>query len=162
MAVSPEIYSLLALLDEAFEKQAWHGPNLKGALRGLTEEQLAFRPASGVHNIWELAVHCAYWKYAVLRRLTGAARGSFPLKGSNFWARPAEGGSWKDDFALLVDMHKHLRAAVAAYPSKKLLEKPGGSKHTALRLIEGIAAHDLYHAGQVQILKRIQERGEAG
>jgi DinB superfamily len=69
---SPEIHVLLRLLEEAFQKQAWHGPNLKGSLRGLTAEQAAWRPDPTRHNIWELAVHCAYWKYAVRRKLTGA------------------------------------------------------------------------------------------
>ena len=65
---------LLALLDEAFERKAWHGPNLKGALRGITAREAAWRPAPGSHNIWELVLHAAYWKYAVRRMLTGQKR----------------------------------------------------------------------------------------
>jgi hypothetical protein len=52
---------LLALLDEAFEKQSWHGPNLRGSLRGLSAADAARRPARGRHNVWEVAVHAAYW-----------------------------------------------------------------------------------------------------
>lgn len=78
-SVAPEIRLLLALLDEGFDRAAWHGPNLRGALRGLTAAHAAQRPAPGRHCIWEIALHCAYWKYAVCRRLTGeGARGSFP------------------------------------------------------------------------------------
>lgn len=84
---------LLELLDEAFEKRSWHGPNLRGVLRGVTAEQAAWRAAPGRHNIWELTVHAAYWKYAVRRRLLGEKRGSFALEGSNWIERPGEGVS---------------------------------------------------------------------
>ena len=62
---------LLGLIDEAFDKRAWHGTNLRGALRGIDARQASWRPGPGRHNIWELALHAAYWKYAVRRRLTG-------------------------------------------------------------------------------------------
>src|SRR5262245_25706047 len=86
--MSPEIDLLLGLLDEAFDKKAWHGPNLRGALRRVGAAEAARRPGRGRHNVWELAVHAAYWKYAVRRRLTGEKRGSFALPGSNWFVRP--------------------------------------------------------------------------
>lgn len=81
---------VLRILDSGYERQAWHGPTLRGALRGLTARQAAWRPAPGRHNIWELVVHAAYWKYAVARRVRGERRGSFPHQGSNWFARPVE------------------------------------------------------------------------
>ena len=81
---------LLTLLDEAFDKRSWHGPNLRASLRGVTAADAAWRPRPAAHNIWELALHAAYWKYVVLRKVTGAKRGGFPLPGSNFFpALPA-------------------------------------------------------------------------
>src|SRR5262249_48741890 len=68
---------LLRILDEAYERKAWHGTNLRGSLRGVSSDTAAWRPARGRHNIREIAVHCAYWKYTVRRRLTGEKRGSF-------------------------------------------------------------------------------------
>ncbi len=61
---------LLDLLDEAFDKKSWHGPNLRGSIRGVTAQQAAWRPGPDRHNIWELTLHAAYWKYVVRRRLT--------------------------------------------------------------------------------------------
>ena len=87
--IDPAIEPYLELLDEAFERKAWHGPNLRGALRGLTAAEAAWRPGPGRHNVWELAVHAAYWKYAVRRALTGEKRGAFRFPGSNWFARPA-------------------------------------------------------------------------
>src|SRR4249919_4277847 len=94
---------LLNALDQAYRRQSWHGTNLRGSIRGLSPERAARRPGPGRHNIWELVVHCAYWKYAVWRRLTGSERGSFPLAGSNFFARPqgpATLKAWRADLAL--------------------------------------------------------------
>jgi hypothetical protein len=135
---------LILLLDEAFVKQAWHGPNLRGSLRGVTAEQAAWRPAARRHNIWEIAVHCAYWKYAVRRRLSGEKRGSFPLKGSNWFLREGD-GDWAADVRLLIEQHALLREAVL---SAALTPKNE-------RLIRGAAMHDVYHAGQITYLKRL-------
>ena len=152
-----EIVQLLAILDAAYDRKSWHGPNLRGSLRGLTIRQAAWRPAPGRHNIWELVVHAAYWKYIGLRRLTGGARGSFPLHGSNWMARPQEmsEAAWKADIAVLERMHRDLRAAVAALSPRELAETPAGSKVSNFALLSGVAAHDLYHAGQIQLLKRL-------
>lgn len=148
---------LLDLLDEAFDRRSWHGTNLRGSIRGMTRDVAAWRPARDRHNIWELVVHAAYWKYAVRRRLTGEKRGSFPLVGSNWWSRPVESteAEWKRGVALLNGEHKALRRAVAACASAKLPRHATGSPFTYAALIRGAAAHDLYHAGQIQLLKRL-------
>lgn len=151
---------LLALLDEAFDRRSWHGTNLRGSIRGLTPAIASRRPAPGRHNVWEVAVHAAYWKYAVRRRLTGGERGSFPLEGSNWWPRPSQGGAaeWKRDVALLGSEHRKLRAAVAAFPERRWSRRAPGSPFTYGALVRGAAGHDLYHAGQIQLLKRLVRR----
>jgi uncharacterized damage-inducible protein DinB len=153
--VDPVIELLLDMVDEAFDRAAWHGPTLRGALRGVTAAQAGWRPARGRHSIRELTLHAAYWKYAVRRRLTGAPRGSFALEGSNWFAAPAS-RAWKEDVRLLVEEHRLLRAAIAAYPAAALDQPIDEKKQTAAFTIRGIAAHDLYHAGQIQLLKRLQ------
>lgn len=153
----------LAALDEAFDTKAWHGPNLRAATRRLEAGAAAWRPAPGRHNAWELVVHAAYWKYAVRRRLTGEKRGSFPLEGSNWFPRPLPeqqrdlDGAWRADLALLIDEHRKLRAVVAALPPGALATLSPGTKHTLGRLVLGAAMHDVYHAGQVQLLKRLAQ-----
>ena len=150
---------LLALLDEAFDHAAWHGPTLRGALRGVTATQAGWRPGPRRHSIRELTVHAAYWKYAVRRRLTGEPRGSFALEGSNWFGGDAS-RAWKDDVRLLVEEHQKLRRAVAEFPSDRLHTALDQNKRTAAFTIRGIAAHDLYHAGQIQLIKRLQRQRE--
>ena len=155
-----ELRQLLSILDQAYDRRSWHGTNLRGSIRGLSLRRAAWRPAPGRHNIWELVVHAAYWKYAVWRRLTGGDRGSFPLKGSNWFERPLEmtDRAWRSDVALLEQGHKSLRKAVATLPAAVLHRKADGGKETNFSLISGVAAHDLYHAGQIQMLKRLGVR----
>jgi hypothetical protein len=156
-----EIVVLLDLIDQAFDRSAWHGTNLRGSIRGLNLEQVCWRPAKGKNNIWELVIHAAYWKYAVRRRLLNEKKGSFPLAGSNFIARPSAGSSdkkaWDSDVKMLVEIHRSLRQAIAGLDPKKLKLTPAGSKVGNIRIINGIAAHDLYHAGQIQLIKRLYQ-----
>jgi hypothetical protein len=155
--MSPVVSCLVASLDRAFDRRSWHGTNLRGALRGLSREVLLWRPGGPRNNIWELALHAAYWKYAVRRRLTGDKRGSFALVGSNFWRRSASTSidRWDQDLALLVSEHAALRQAVIEFPQSRLVDRPARSVFTYEALVHGAAAHDLYHAGQIQLLKRL-------
>ena len=183
-AREPLVGAALDLIDEAFEKKAWHGPNLRGTIRGLTAAEAAWRPGPGRHSVWELVVHAAYWKYAVRRRLTGEKRGSFAYAGSNWFARPdpepapeagTRGGAvpgrepgrgsdrgpdreaaWRRDVRLLVEEHRKLRVVVASLRDRDL-DRPASGQGTLVRvLVRGIAAHDLYHAGQIQVVKRLR------
>lgn len=145
---------LLALLDEAFSKKTWHGPNLWQSLKGVTAKQAAWRPAPDRHNIWEETLHAAYWKYVVRRKMEGGKRGSFVVKGSNFFPRPEKGkateAAWRADRAILMNEHDALLDAVHKVLGAPLTEKE-------LRMLYGVAFHDVYHAGQIRLLRRLQE-----
>ena len=151
------IDALLAQVDQAYNRRSWHGTNLKGSIRGLTPEEAAWRPHRHRHNIQEIVVHAAYWKYAVRRRLTGERRGSFPLEGSNWFRRSrADEAAWRADVKLLDECHRLLREAVAKLDPRALdRSTPGQGPRW---LISGIIAHDLYHAGQIQLLKKLMGR----
>lgn len=147
---------LVELLDQAFDHKAWHGPNLRGAIRRLSAQQAAWRPDPRRHSIADITVHCAYWKYAVRRKLRGDQRGSFAIKGSNWFPQPENltEDEWKLNVAILCDEHRALRSAVAGLDPAILQRKAPKSRYTYSFLIQGAAAHDLYHAGQIQVLKR--------
>jgi len=153
----PAVASLTAQLDEAFDRRSWHGTNLRGSLRGMTAAKAAWRPAPGRHNAWEIMLHAAYWKYAAWRRLTGEKRGAFARPGSNWLPTPAPASesAWRKDLALLQQYHRALRAAVLRLSDEDLERRPPGSQETIGRLVRGIAAHDLYHAGQIQLIKTL-------
>ena len=148
----------LRLLEEAYGKTAWHGPNLKGAIRGIDFAEAALRHAPDRHNIWEIVVHTAYWKYAVRRRLTGAKRGSFALKGSDWFERPEQKtkAAWRQDLALLEEEHRLLCEAVGNLSPSKFHKPALSQKKSAADLIIGAAYHDVYHAGQIRLLRRME------
>ena len=162
MHAAKEIRQLLAIIDQAYNRTSWHGTNLRGSIRRVTVHQAAWRPDSRRHNIWEIVVHAAYWKYIVWRRLTGSHRGSFSLKGSDWFLRPEstpvrdeDENSWKEDIALLDRWHSTLRDTVAKLRVYELHKESKGNKRTNFFMISGIAAHDAYHAGQIQLLKKL-------
>lgn len=146
---------ILQLFDEAFDRTAWHGPNLWQSLRGVTAEQASWRPAPGRHNIWEETLHAAYWKYVIRRKLRGGKRGGFVLAGSNFFTRPEAGkpgeAAWKRDKEILRSEHAALREAIG-----RALSKPQSAKLS--RALWGVAFHDVYHAGQIRLLRRLMEK----
>ena len=149
------VEALLALLDEAYDRRSWHGTNLRGAVRTIAPHQITWRPGPGRHNVWELVVHAAYWKYVVRKRVSGAKRGGFPLAGTNFYPRDGlfSAERWQADLDLLADQHAQLRATVAALGESDLARSVGGQP--LAWTIRGGAAHDLYHAGQIQLLKTL-------
>lgn len=144
-------------LEQAFRRKSWHGTNLLGSIRGIDVETALWRPAPGRHNIWELIVHAAYWKYSVYRRFANETAIRFPVKGSNWFERPA-GTELKAEIDLLKDYHKKLIEAVSTFSSAKLAKISKGSNTTYLDLAIGAAAHDLYHAGQIQLIKRLGQK----
>ena len=139
---------LLRILGEAYERKAWHGPNLRSSLRGLTSNQAFWRPAPDRHNIWELVLHCAYWKFIAWRRITRSRGARFPRAGTNFFPTPTPTEqTWRSDLDLLDEAHRALRDAVEELPALALASNS--------RTIYGIAMHDVYHAGQIRVLARL-------
>ena len=148
------VAQLLQIIDQAYNRKSWHGTNLRGSLRGVTADEVEWRPAPARHNIHELVVHAAYWKYAVANRLSRGPKGAFAVKGSNWFSRASTTDrQWRDDVALLERTHKALRATIDGLTDRDLDRSLPGSDMTPFALVAGVAAHDLYHAGQIQLIK---------
>lgn len=152
---------LLDVFDQAYTAPAWHGTPLKGAIRGVTARAALWRPRAGRHCIWDLVLHTAYWKCMVRRRLLRDAEIAFPRAGANWPQLPARRteAAWKRDRALLDDQHRLLRYAIARLDARELQRTAWHSKWPVETQVYGIASHDLYHAGQIQLLKRLMKRG---
>ena|SRR5690349_8672583 len=145
--VDPRIAILLDQLDYAFDKPAWHGPNLASSLRGI-DHRAAAVSLSDRKSIWEQALHAAYWKQRVVNKLIGTQK--FPRRGSNWPPMPESrtAKAWRDDMQLLHDIHAALRRAVEQLERSRLDVK-------TIKLIIGAAAHDNYHTGQIKLLRRM-------
>ena len=156
-ALHSAITLLLQIIDEAYDRRTWHGPNLKGSLRGVTAKDAVWRPAPGRHNIREVVLHAAYWKYVVRRKLRGEARGSFAIRGSNWFGCPESltEEEWRHERALLNQEHRRLREAVVGLLHARARKIPTS-------MIFGVAFHDVYHAGQIRLLRRLRAKAKRG
>jgi hypothetical protein len=138
---------MLEAMDFAFDGKGWQGPTLCSILRGVTPG-MAMKVVPGRKTIWEQVLHAAYWKQRVLNKLVGMER--FPRKGSNWPRVPTRGtaAAWRADLELLHDIHRRLRAAVARLDDDRL------DRVTRKRVL-GVAAHDVYHVGQISMLRKM-------
>lgn len=151
---------LLEVFDQAYTAPSWHGTPLKGTIRGVSARQALWRPGPTRHCIWDLVLHTAYWKCMVRRRLLRDPEISFPRDGANWPVLPGStnDAAWKRDRDLLHEQHRLLHDAIAGLQAAQLGRRGWRSKWPVKAEIYGIASHDLYHAGQIQLLKRLMRR----
>jgi hypothetical protein len=164
----PLVAFIRLMLDGSFTGRGWQGATLRGAIRGVTAREALWRPGPGRRCIWEHVLHAAYWKHAVARVLDESAAGTFDRSPSNWPAAPGPldpglDRRWKSDRAYLADVHRRLTAAAARVRPDDLGARPGGRKWSLATYLAGAAAHDAYHLGQVQLIKRLaRQRPAAG
>ncbi len=140
-------------LRRAFDGDAWHGPAVLELLAEVDAATAAARPLPDVHSIWELVLHVAAWDGAALRRLSGE---KFQPKGAaNFPAvtNPTP-GAWRKAVAEMTRTHQLLVKTVAGLPESRLRDRVPGKRYDFYHLLHGVAQHELYHAGQIAILKK--------
>ena len=143
-------------LRRAFDGDAWHGDAVFEILDGVTAAQAAAHPVKDAHSIWELVLHIAAWDDAVWRRLGGVA---VTLSDAQNFPRVTEASdaAWRMSLADVRRTHEELASAVAALPDARLDEMvPGkeGAHYTFYYMLHGLVQHELYHAGQIAILKK--------
>jgi len=145
-------------LRRAFQGEAWHGDSLFEILDGVSAAQAAAHPVKHAHSIWELLLHITAWDGAVRRRLAGEA---VQLEGEQNFPPvmdPSE-PAWRRAVENARRVHKELVDAVAAFPDERLSEKVPGKKnepdwYNFYYMLHGVAQHELYHAGQIALLKK--------
>jgi len=158
VSAPPGVSALVDLLEEGYRRKAWHGPNLSSALRGVSAEEAAWCPGPDRPSIWALTLHCAYWKRRVIERVSGTELDIPRLERD--WSGALtipDDDAWRADRRLLGRMHREILEAVRALSSGDL-ERPGpGQKRTRIQHLRGVALHDIYHAGQIRLLRKLYE-----
>lgn len=142
-------------LRRAFYGDAWHGPALLELLEDVDAGTAAAKPLRGVHSIWELVLHIAAWDGAGLKRLGGKKA---QLKGEQNFPRvpaPTE-AAWRAAVAEAKHTHDVLVKTVAGLTDERLHDRVPGKRYDFYHLLHGIAQHELYHAGQIAILKKVR------
>ncbi len=147
----------LRVLQEGFGPGAWHGPDLKAALADVTPVSAFWRPAPGRHNIAEIALHHAYFVRSVRAQLSGVPVEPFVVEGEDwFHASDERSLSWSSIYATVEAEQEQLRAAVGDIEARRIVSALTADERFALVL--GITCHAVYHAGQVQLIRRLHER----
>jgi DinB family protein len=143
------------ILAEGYGPGAWHGPDLKAALADVSPELAFWRPAAGRHSIAEIAVHHAYCARSVRGRLAGAEPAPFVLEGED-WFTLSESGplTWPDILDVVDTEQRALAAAVADLAEGRA--QPALTDAERFDLVLGVTCHAVYHAGQVQLLKKLR------
>lgn len=143
-----EVDRIRKQLERTYSGEAWHGPSLRKTLEGIGESEAEARPIPNGHSIAELAVHILAWREEALRRLEGNGSDA-PERGD--WPSPL---AWGELLEALDRSQNGLTKAVAALEEGRLDEKVKGRRESHYVLLQGIIHHDLYHAGQIGILKK--------
>ncbi|MCC6477137.1 DinB family protein [bacterium] len=149
-----ELASHLRQMQKSFESDAWHGPALLETLEGVDHRLAAKHVAPGVHTIWEIALHTIAWKRAVTRWLEGDT--SYEVKPEENFPEPEEGDflEWQHVITELKVAQAELLAATAKFTDERLLQTTPSGRQTWSDLLYGVVHHDLYHAGQIALLKK--------
>jgi uncharacterized damage-inducible protein DinB len=140
-------------LRRAFEGTAWHGPALVELLSDVDAEMASARPFSAVHSIWELLLHTAAWDGAVLRRIGGEKLQLKPEENFPKVRNPSE-PAWRKANKTAQRTHESLIHAVAKMSESQLKQRVPGKRYDFEFMLHGVVQHELYHAGQIAILKK--------
>jgi uncharacterized damage-inducible protein DinB len=149
-----EVKRIKSLLRRAFEGEAWHGPSVMELLKDVTAAQAAAHPIAGAHSIWELALHISTWERFVRRRIIEAAALD-PTDEENFPTvqDPSE-EAWRAAVDDIKRAHVELLETVAGVDEARLSEIVSGKPYSIYFMLHGVIQHDLYHAGQIALLKK--------
>jgi uncharacterized damage-inducible protein DinB len=151
--VQSEAARIADQLRRAFDGSAWHGPALLELLEDVDAAAAAARPLPKVHSIWELVLHIAVWDGAGLRRLSGEKWQPTGLANFPLVMKPTK-AAWSKAIAETKRVHEALVKTVAGLPESRLRDRVPGKRYDFYHMLHGIAQHELYHAGQIAILKK--------
>lgn len=156
VAIDVETKRIAQTLHDTYCGAAWHGPGVQEILLGLTPGQAFSRPIPGAHSVWELVLHMTVWRLFVWNKMAGER--SFEISSPEQDWPPAENDSlpaWQSALSGLEKSQQQLVEALGTFPDSRLSETVPGRDYSYYKLLHGIIGHDLYHAGQIALLKKM-------
>jgi uncharacterized damage-inducible protein DinB len=153
-----EVERIADQLKRAFEGEAWHGPSVLEIIEGITSQQASAHTFDGTHSIWELVLHIAAWERAILRRLHGD-RAQLPAEEDWPAVVITTDEAWEETKQALNQGNHDLRAAILGVENSRLDQPIIEGMSSVYVTLHGIVQHDLYHAGQIAMLKKATSEG---
>jgi hypothetical protein len=152
-----ECERIAAQLGRALHGNAWHGPSWKEVLKGVSLAQALHRPIPDAHTIAEIALHATSWHEIVRERLEGGTPEVTDARNFPDGNLRSE-AQWKAVKARLFSSGDALRRTIAQFPPARLHRRRPRTRGTWYELAIGQLQHDLYHAGQVAVLRKAKRR----
>jgi uncharacterized damage-inducible protein DinB len=148
-----EISRIVDQMDRAMNGEAWHGPHLEELLKDVSAQQAAAYPVEGAHSIWELVNHIAAWNSILAQRAAGKA---VVVTSEQDWPAVTDTGaeSWSRSLEQIRKARARLRGVVEKLSDAQLEDIVPGKDHSVYVMLHGGVQHDLYHAGQIAVLKK--------
>jgi uncharacterized damage-inducible protein DinB len=153
VSVTSERDRILNQLERAFEGEAWHGPSVLEALEGVSWKEAHEKAIPTAHSIWELVLHITAWEDTVRRRLLGESPQITDEQNFPTIEKPSA-ASWQEALDALRAGHLLLAEVAGRITDDQLDQAPSNRTTTRYILLHGIIQHDIYHAGQIAILKK--------
>ena len=150
-----EIQRILDQLDRAFQGDAWHGPSVRKLLEGLTANQAAAKPVPGGHSIWEIVRHMTTWQDVVRRRLGGEVIGALPPELDWPPVPDTSETAWRRAVEDLNESMQNLHQTISRLSDQRLGDPVASKDYSVYVMLHGVIQHNLYHAGQIAILKKL-------
>ena len=150
-----ETHRINSQLKRAYQGEAWHGPSVKELLDGVTAAQAAAKPIPDAHSIWELVNHIIAWEQIVRQRLEGETLTEIPDEMNFPPVSNASEEAWQSILRALESSNQSLRGSIKKIDDAKLEEIVPGMRYTNYFMLHGAIQHDLYHTGQIALLKKL-------
>ena len=149
-----EIIRIIDLLNRCFDGKSWHGPSIMKILNGVKSDEAVARPLEGRHTIWELVLHIIAWKKFVRRILLGES--IVGLSDEEDWplVKFISEVAWKQAVDELKHIHNDLVKTISGFNKSRLFQMVPGAKCSFYTILYGVIQYDLYHAGQIAVLKK--------
>lgn len=149
-----ETQRIVDQLQRAFDGPAWHGPCLREILKDVTAEQAALKSLPGVHSIWEILLHLSVWEDVVRRRLEGEVIVEWPPEKDWPVVHDSRENAWRQFRREMTRRHRALCKSISQLEERQLGATVPGMDYSVYVMLHGVVQHDLYHAGQIALLKR--------
>jgi uncharacterized damage-inducible protein DinB len=150
-----EISLIVDQLQRGYDGNPWYGPSLVSVLQGVTPAKAAAQPGAGIHSIWELTEHIIAWEQIARRRLQGEVVQNVPESINFPPIREEDAASWHKTLAGLARAHTELLDTIRKLDESQLDKNLRGEDHNSYFLLHGVIQHNIYHAGQIALLKKL-------
>jgi len=150
-----EIERILDQLQRTYEGNAWHGPAVRELVKGVSARQAAAKSVPAAHSIWGIVLHMTAWQDVTRRRLGGEVVIDLPSELDWPPIQDQSESAWQQAIEHLTQSKQQLHRAISQLDDERLNDAVPGKDYSVYVMLHGVIQHNIYHAGQIALLKKI-------